>query len=57
MPLKRRAMAAHASQISETSPLLAMPPEMFEQLWGYESAILRGAPPGFRETALFPTPT
>ncbi|HEY6424291.1 MAG TPA: PIG-L family deacetylase [Pseudonocardiaceae bacterium] len=55
LPLKRRAMAAHASQISETSPLLAMPPEVFEQLWGHETAILRGAPPGLRETTLFPT--
>ncbi|MGH3843587.1 MAG: PIG-L family deacetylase [Pseudonocardiaceae bacterium] len=56
LPLKRRAMAAHASQISETSPLLAMPPEVFEQLWGYESAIRQGAPPGLRETHLFASP-
>ena len=54
--LKRRAMAAHASQISETSPLLAMPPETFEQLWGHEDAILQGAPPGFHETNPFPCP-
>ncbi len=56
LPLKRRAMAAHASQIAETSPLLAMPPEVFEQLWGHESAIRQGAPPGFRETHLFASP-
>jgi len=50
---KRRAMAAHASQISETSFFLAMPPEAFEQTWGTEWFILRGAPPGTRENDLF----
>jgi len=34
--LKRRAMAAHASQIAETSFFLAMPPEAFSAVWGTE---------------------
>ena len=50
---KRRAMAAHASQISETSFFLAMPAEAFELTWGTEWFILRGAPPGTREDDLF----
>ncbi|MGD0391537.1 MAG: PIG-L family deacetylase [Acidimicrobiales bacterium] len=33
---KRRAMAAHASQISETSFFLAMPPDVFSTVWGRE---------------------
>jgi LmbE family N-acetylglucosaminyl deacetylase len=51
---KRRAMAAHASQISETSIFLAMAPEGFTALWGQEWYIRRGAPPGTRETGLWP---
>ena len=31
---KRRAMEAHASQISETSFFLSMPPEAFAAVWG-----------------------
>lgn len=54
LPLKRRAMAAHASQIAENSFFLAMPPELFTLVWGYEWFISRGAPPGTRETGLFP---
>jgi LmbE family N-acetylglucosaminyl deacetylase len=50
---KRRAMAAHASQISETSFFLAMPPDAFELTWGTEWFILRGAPAGTREDDLF----
>jgi LmbE family N-acetylglucosaminyl deacetylase len=50
---KRRAMAAHASQIAETSFFLAMPPEAFEQTWGTEWFILRGAPQGTQEDDLF----
>jgi len=34
LDLKRRAMAAHASQISETSIFLGSPPEQFAVLWG-----------------------
>jgi len=42
---KRRAMEAHASQISETSFFLAMPPEAFEAVWGTEWYIRAGAQP------------
>jgi LmbE family N-acetylglucosaminyl deacetylase len=41
---KRRAMAAHASQISETSFFLAMPPEAFAAVWGTEWYIRLGGP-------------
>jgi LmbE family N-acetylglucosaminyl deacetylase len=40
---KRRAMAAHASQISETSFFLSMPPEAFAAVWGQEWYIRVGA--------------
>jgi LmbE family N-acetylglucosaminyl deacetylase len=53
LPLKRRAMAAHASQIAESSFFLAMPPEVFAEVWGYEWFVRRGAPPGTREAGLF----
>ncbi|MHB8681006.1 MAG: PIG-L family deacetylase [Acidimicrobiales bacterium] len=43
---KRRAMAAHASQISDTSFFLAMPPEAFAAVWGIEFYIRVGAPGG-----------
>jgi LmbE family N-acetylglucosaminyl deacetylase len=39
---KRRAMAAHASQISETSVFLSMPPDTFAAVWGEECLIRRG---------------
>jgi len=42
---KRRAMEAHASQISETSFFLAMPPEAFAAVWGTEWYIRLGAEP------------
>lgn len=42
---KRAAMAAHQSQIPETSFFLAMPPEIFERAFGIEYFVLRGAPP------------
>jgi LmbE family N-acetylglucosaminyl deacetylase len=51
--LKRRAMAAHASQIAETSFFLALPPDLFTAVWGQEWFVRRGAPPGTRETSLF----
>lgn len=47
--LKRRAMAAHASQIGETSFFLTMPEEAFVASFGYEWYIRRGAPPGIAE--------
>ena len=50
---KRRAMAAHASQISETSFFLRMAPDVFAMVWGQEWFVRRGAPPGTRETDLF----
>jgi LmbE family N-acetylglucosaminyl deacetylase len=50
---KRQAMAAHASQISETSFFLNMPPPAFAAVWGMEAYILRGAAPGTAETDLF----
>lgn len=53
LSLKRRAMAAHASQIPETSFFLAMPPEIFAVVWGSEWFIRRGAAQGIRETGLF----
>lgn len=49
---KRAAMAAHASQISETSFFLALPPELAVHVWGLESYTRRGAPPGTQETWL-----
>jgi LmbE family N-acetylglucosaminyl deacetylase len=53
LPRKRAAMAAHASQISETSFFLAMAPEMFEGAFGQEWFIRCDAPPGTVETDLF----
>src|SRR5205807_4808010 len=50
---KRAAMAAHASQISDTSFFLAMPPEFFARAFGTEWYIRRGAGPGTSETSLF----
>lgn len=50
---KRAAMRAHASQIAETSFFLAMPDAAFEAMWGQEWFILRGAPPGTKESDLF----
>jgi LmbE family N-acetylglucosaminyl deacetylase len=50
---KRASMAAHASQISETSFFLAMAPEQFEQGFGYEWFIRCDAEPGLVETDLF----
>lgn len=44
---KRRAMAAHASQISETSFFLDMAPDTFEAVWGQECLICH-EDPGFR---------
>jgi LmbE family N-acetylglucosaminyl deacetylase len=53
LDIKRAAMAAHASQIAETSFFLAMPPEMFTLAFGQESYMLEGAPRGTAETDLF----
>ena len=47
---KRAAMAAHASQISESSFFLAMPREFFARAFGTEWFIRRGAPPASTST-------
>jgi LmbE family N-acetylglucosaminyl deacetylase len=51
--VKRKAMAAHASQIGPESFFLAMPEEAFRESFGYEWFIRRGAPAGTRETTIF----
>jgi LmbE family N-acetylglucosaminyl deacetylase len=50
---KRQAMAAHASQITESSFFLAMPPATFAVAFGEEDYILCGPPPATTETDLF----
>jgi LmbE family N-acetylglucosaminyl deacetylase len=50
---KRASMAAHASQISETSFFLAMPDEQFEDTFGHEWFIRRGVPDTHRDDDLF----
>ena len=50
---KRRAMAAHASQIGPGSFFLSMPDEAFTEAFGWEWFIRRGAPPGTRESSVF----
>jgi len=54
LAVKRRAMAAHASQIAENSFFLGMPEAAFAAAFGTEWYRLRGAPPGIRETELLP---
>ncbi|MQA12373.1 MAG: GlcNAc-PI de-N-acetylase [Pseudonocardiaceae bacterium] len=49
---KRRAMRAHASQISEQSFFLAMPDEAFQHAFGTEWFIRDGHGPGITETDL-----
>ncbi len=49
---KRRAMRAHASQISEQSFFLAMPDEAFAYAFGTEWFIREGQGPGITETEL-----
>ena len=51
--IKRAALAAHASQIDETSFFLAMGLDVFREVFGTEWFIRRGAPPGLQETSLF----
>ena len=52
--VKRKAMRAHASQITEESFFLTMPEELFAEGFGREWFILRGAPKGEPlETDLF----
>jgi LmbE family N-acetylglucosaminyl deacetylase len=54
LEIKRRAMAAHASQIAENSFFLTMPPAAFAMAFGTEWYRRRGAPPGIRETEILP---
>jgi LmbE family N-acetylglucosaminyl deacetylase len=49
---KRAALAAHASQLDETSFFLAMPLEAFRAAFRYEWFIRRDAPADTRETSL-----
>ena len=49
---KRRAMAAHRSQIADDSFFLALPPVAFAAVFGVEWYRRRGAPPGVHETRL-----
>ena len=51
---KRRAMRAHASQISEQSFFLAMPDDAFRYAFGTEWFIRDGQGPGITETGLLP---
>ena len=53
VPIKKAAMRAHASQITEESFFLRMPDEVFAEGFGTEWFILRGAPAGLHETDLF----
>ena len=46
---KRKAMAAHASQISESSFFLRLDADTFRAVWGIEWFVRRGAPEGTRE--------
>jgi len=50
---KRAAIAAHASQVHDTGPFLAMPPEMFRAALGTEFYIRRGAPADHRDHDVF----
>jgi len=50
---KRKAMAAHASQIPDNSFFLQLPPEAFREAFGIEWFIRRGADPGIKESSLF----
>jgi LmbE family N-acetylglucosaminyl deacetylase len=49
LPAKLAAMRAHASQISEKSFFLALPPRAAEVVWGNEWFIRVGAPAGIHE--------
>jgi LmbE family N-acetylglucosaminyl deacetylase len=50
---KRAAIAAHRSQVSDSSFFLQMPPEMFDQAFGREWFIEHGRAPGLRMGWLF----
>jgi len=50
---KRRSMEAHASQVQDTGPLLALPPDAFRDALGLEWYIRRGAPEGALDDDVF----
>jgi LmbE family N-acetylglucosaminyl deacetylase len=50
--VKRTALRAHASQVPPDSWFLRAPPDQFLRMFGTESFILRGAPPGTSEDRL-----
>jgi LmbE family N-acetylglucosaminyl deacetylase len=50
---KRESLRAHRSQITDTSFFLEMPDEAFDQSFGTEWFILKGAEPGLRPGWLF----
>ena len=52
LPVKRKAMAAHGSQIGESSFFLTMPDHVFAATFGTEVYRRRGAPRGTVETSL-----
>jgi LmbE family N-acetylglucosaminyl deacetylase len=52
VPLKRKAMAVHASQIPGDSIWMTMPEDRFAAAFGEEVYIRRGAPPGTAERDL-----
>ena len=51
--LKRKALACHASQVTDTGMLLSMPPDMFAQAFATEWYTEEGAPAGVRPGWLF----
>ena len=53
---KRSAMAAHASQVAESSMFLALPPDLFAEAFGTEWFVRRGARRGIAEDDLFAGP-
>lgn len=54
LAIKRAALAAHSSQVPDSSFFLAMPDEVFEVAFGTEWFIRRDTPEGTEETWLFP---
>ena len=54
LDVKRAALAAHSSQVPDSSFFLSMPDEIFAVAFGTEWFIRRDAPEGSQETWLFP---
>jgi LmbE family N-acetylglucosaminyl deacetylase len=52
---KRGAIAAHRSQVSDSSFFLQMPPDLFAAAFGHEWYVEHGRPPGLRMGWLFDT--